>query len=328
MPQDIGPEISMANTRSHHGCLSKRDQEARAQTDKGSRKSTEHQISNAHDDGEYQIELLEYEWPDLPPIMDLKDAVCRKRVSLGINYLLPVDKGKNSIDSKFRTDLRAMFQEPYATEGFNYDENRITRSAKIHFNTNAVDTKWTRSHLINIPVCLNSESENIRKLYAHSAPAGGRSRTGMKVDKLKTRSSLFLPIKTRDQPEAQKLRKEVEEIIKSVQEDNDEYNENREKTSTKEKSEKFDKRKTVSAHNASIIEQTNNSHEADNNKEKFTAAKFVCYDQVKHAKPPKLCIPEQFKSEFLSNEKNQEIWEWLHYGESITDFEYFLTICG
>ena len=59
---------------------------------------------------EEHFELLEYEWPDLPPIPSMKDAVSRRRVSKGISYLLPVDKGRNSINNRFRTDLRAMFQ--------------------------------------------------------------------------------------------------------------------------------------------------------------------------------------------------------------------------
>ena len=59
---------------------------------------------------EHEIELLEYEWPDLPPLPTIKDAITRNRVSHGISYLLPVDKGRNSINNRFRTDLRAMFQ--------------------------------------------------------------------------------------------------------------------------------------------------------------------------------------------------------------------------
>lgn len=67
-------------------------------------------IPEEEEDDEQPFELLEYEWPDLPPIPSMKDAVSRKRVSQGISYLLPVDKGRNSINNRFRTDLRAMFQ--------------------------------------------------------------------------------------------------------------------------------------------------------------------------------------------------------------------------
>lgn len=81
--------------------------------------------------GDYQIELLEYEWPDLPPIPNMKDAIARNRVSNGISYLLPVDKGRNSINNRFRTDLRAMFQEPYASDTMNYDDTKVKLSAKV-----------------------------------------------------------------------------------------------------------------------------------------------------------------------------------------------------
>lgn len=333
MPQDIGPELHLARPKTHHGFSGAHpgtpgiNVRSHSATGSKSQKDTQQDTQEA----EHQIELLEYEWPDLPPIINLKDAVCRKRVSQGINYLLPVDKGRNSINSKFRTDLRAMFQEPYVTESFGYDDNRVVKSAKIHFRTNVVDTRWTTKHLKRIPVNLNSESENVRKLYAHSAPAGGRTRSGMSAEKLKTRSSLFLPIKARAHPEAQKLRKEVEDIIKSVQEDNDEYDAEKDdnpqlSTMYSDKTETKDKRKSIATHRASVCDDMISNVTPQVSKK--TAKQFETYDQLKNTKPPKALIPEQFKSEYLSDERNQEIWDWLHYGESITDFEYFLSVCG
>nr|KAG5705105.1 hypothetical protein BaRGS_030822 [Batillaria attramentaria] len=146
---------------------------------------------------EQDIELLEYEWPDLPPLPTIKDAITRNRVSSGISYLLPVDKGRNSINNRFRTDLRAMFQEPYASDDLQYDDNRVKLSAKVHFLSNTGDTKWSRHHLASIPVHLNADSEKMRRLYAHSAPTGGTASTRMGIDphKLRTRSNLFLPLK-------------------------------------------------------------------------------------------------------------------------------------
>lgn len=335
MPQDIGPRLRLARPKTHHGFSSanQRDHDARARirSSSGARKSPGYQQTDTQNESEQTIELLEYEWPDLPPMMHLKDAVCRKRVSRGINYLLPVDKGKNSIDSKFRTDLRAMFQEPYTTESSSYDDNRVTTSAKVHFRTNVVDTRWTKHQLRNVPVNLNCESENVRKLYAHSAPAGGRTRDGPMADKLKTRSSLILPIKAKAHPEAQKLRKEVEKIIKSVQEDNDEYDEDKEEMSSSQAQEKMDKaekRKSILRFRASVCEPDDDDVALESNQSKRTAEQFETYEQLKKAKPPKPKIPDQFKSEFLSYERNQEIWDWLHYGETITDFEYFLAVCG
>lgn len=337
MPQNIGPELRLARPQTHHGYTSlvrpRREHSSRSASASG-RVSTSGsgtrrtEGSSAPCESERQIELLEYEWPDLPPIINMKDAVCRKRVSQGITYLLPVDKGMNSIDSKFRTDLRAMFQEPYDTEGTNYDDSRIMKSAKIHFKTNVVDTKWTKQHLLDIPIRLNSDSEKFRKLYAHSAPARGRSCANTNGQNMKTRSSLFLPIKARAHPEAQKLRREVENIIKSVQEDNDEYNGDKDdyERSEPSKAGSPDKRKSIIGFRACDVEVE--EVEPDPREKKFTAEEYNTYDELKVAKPPKLLIPDQFKSEFLDSDKNQAIWDWLHYGESISDFEYFISVCG
>ncbi|KAK3094387.1 hypothetical protein FSP39_001076 [Pinctada imbricata] len=279
---------------------------------------------------EYHVELLEYEWPDLPPLPHFKDAITRKTVSKGISYLLPVDKGKNSINSQYRTDLRAMFQEPYSDENLlGFDEGKVKLSAKVHFDTNSADLKWSKKHLTSIPFSLNSESENVRRLYARSAPAGGSRGTGFSVDKMRTRSSLYLPMKTKAHPEALKLRKEVEEIVKSVQVVETDYDDNlytdkmeEETVETANTGKSFKNRGSIG--NVSVT----SSHYAKPGRLKLTAEKFSTYDQLRTAKPPKPTIPDVLKSRFLTPVKNQEIWEWLHYGEEMTEFEYFLSVCG
>ena len=314
MPQDIGPTLRrLPRPKTHTGVISH----------DGRVKSSDTQ--RTMEEGEQHIELLEYEWPDLPPIRDLKDAVTRQRVSRGITFILPVDKGKNSIDHRFRTDLRAMFQEPYATEKPGYDERKVTTSAKLHFQTNTVDTKWTRKHSEEVPVKVNSEAERIRKLYAHSAPAGGRSKVGVTKANTRTRSTLILPLKAKANPESMKLRKEVEKIIKSVQEDNDEYDEENDVEGPYDVDQK-NVRKSIYQFSQSALPATDHFEKMRQNI--LTAAGFSSYEELRNVKPQKLVIPDQFKSEYLSPEKNQGIWDWLHYGEVMTDFQYFLTICG
>jgi len=281
-------------------------------------------------DDEYHVELLEYEWPDLPPMPCMKDAITRQRVSKGISYLLPVDKGKNSINSRYRTDLRAMFQEPYADDDFGYDDNKVKLSAKVHFDTNSVDTKWTRKHFDSIPVKLNSDSENVRKIYASSAPPRGSRGIGIDVDKMRTRSSLFLPIKREEHPEAQKLREDVQKILQSVQmdEESDIIDEDEEMAIREQMTRKnsmFRKSKK------SVIIRESVGHAGMLPKQtrlKLTAEKFKSYAQLKKTKPPKKTIPERFSSEFLSTDKNQEIWDWLHHGEQMSEFQFFLSVCG
>ncbi|KAK3590134.1 hypothetical protein CHS0354_041185 [Potamilus streckersoni] len=313
MPEYIGPELRMARPRTT----------PTSQIRSKSRIETE--------DGEDQIELLEYEWPDLPPIMDMKDAVTRKRVSKGISYLLPVDKGKNSINSNFRTDLRAMFHEPYATEYHGYEDTKVTLSAKVHFDVNAVDTKWNKKHLMSVPINVNSESEKARKLYAQSAPAGGRA---IDEEKLRIRSNLYLPLKKTAHPEAVKLRKEVEGMVKSILEkDGSEIGEHDidsvNSTEGNIGSPTTTENKMTFRRHRSFVSSTGKSDiSIRNRKLKLTAVLFDSYEQLKKTQPPKPTIPAIFQSEYLSNDKSQRIWEWLHYGEEVTPFQYFLSVCG
>lgn len=50
---------------------------------------------------------------DLPPISSLKNALARRHIAAGIPYSLPVDHGRHSSQTHYRTDLRAVFQYPY-----------------------------------------------------------------------------------------------------------------------------------------------------------------------------------------------------------------------
>ncbi|XP_046567194.1 uncharacterized protein LOC124275631 [Haliotis rubra] len=287
--------------------------------------------------GEYEIELLEYEWPDLPPIPNMKDAITRRRVSNGITYLLPVDKGKNSINSHFRTDLRAMFQEPYASDDLKYDDGRVKLSAKVHFTSNTADTKWTKDHLRSLPVELNANSEQVRKLYTRSAPSSASASRRMGVDpgKLRKRSNLYLPIKARVPPEAIKIRKEVEKIIKSVQEDDGEYDESKgavHEDNVEDTTHVPERRKTLVFDDSMVMDGNQRVSSLTNRFKKIDSPygkqHFNSYEELRRAKPPRITIPVAFKSQFLSEEKNQEIWDWLHDGDALNDFEYFLSVCG
>jgi hypothetical protein len=56
--------------------------------------------------------------------------------------------------------------------------------------------------------------------------------------------------------------------------------------------------------------------------------RYNSYEELKNAKPPKPKMPDTLKSQFLNDEQNQEIWDWLHHGEELSEFEYFLSVCG
>jgi hypothetical protein len=204
-------------------------------------------------------------------------------------------------------------------------------SAHVHFDTNAVDTKWSKALLSKIPVEINSDSDKFRKLYARSAPVG-RSRTmGLDTDKIRTRSCRYLPMKTVHHPEAMELRKEVERIIRGVYSDNDESDDEAIKDVDEShlRNRRFSlfPRKT-SSYRQRFDTETDSFRSMKSHRLKLTAEKFQSYDQLKQCKPPKLIIPEMFCCKYITNERAQEIWDWLHYGEEMSEFEYFLSVCG
>lgn len=315
MPSEIrGPDLTLARPKTSPAVISRKGNQPKPN----------------ESSPEYHVELLEYEWPDLPPIPHMKDAITRQKVSKGISYLLPIDKAKNSIDNKYRTDLRAMFQEPYATDDFHYDDSRVKLSAHVHFDTNAVDTKWSKSLLKTIPVEINSDSDKFRQMYARSAPTGRSKTMGLDTDNVRTRSSLYLPMKTVHHPEAMELRKEVEEIIKSVYSDNGDTDDINEKADAE--SFHHGRRFSLFPRKSSVRTRRDTGTESlmstKHHRLKLTADKFDSYDQLRIAKPPKPTIPETFCCKFISKERAQEIWDWLHYGEEMSEFEYFLSVCG
>ena len=167
-----------------------------------------------------EYELLEYEWPDLPPLEQIREALARGRISKGVNYLLPVDKTKNSVEGVFRTDLRTMFKEPYLADGDGYSEEKIRRLSRFHFDTNTLPSverpKTQHANSRDLPI--NAESDAIRQLYTHSAPTNGIVGRDATTESLRQRSSLNFPIKQRLPPEAIKLKQEAERILRSVQE--------------------------------------------------------------------------------------------------------------
>ncbi|XP_069139980.1 uncharacterized protein [Argopecten irradians] len=285
-----------------------------------------HETSNdvEEEDEDYHVELLEYEWPDLPPLPRLKDAITRQKVSRGISYLLPVDKGKNSINNRYRTDLRAMFQEPYANDDNGYDDNKVKLSAQVHFDTNTVNTKWSKKHFDSIPIKLNSDSEKAKRLYVRSAPARGGRQSGIDPDKMRTRSSLFLPMKKEEHPEAAKLREEVKVILQSVQTDGESEADSQDAMNyQRRKSSVLRPRRGTVTYRDSIAATVNKQPRVV-----LTAENYKSYEDLKRTKTPKKTIPEPFQSKYLSLNENQQIWEWLHHGEEMSDFQFFLSVCG
>ena len=269
-------------------------------------------------------ERLEYEWPDLPPIDQIKTAITRRRVSMGMNYVLPVDKTKNSVENVYRTNLRVMFQEPYLQDVGGYNEARLKSSVSHHLQTNTVPSAFRGRKSDYTRYKLNSESEKVRKAYSHSAPPHGLTGKTLTADskQLQPRSNLYLPLKTRLPEEAVKLKKEAEKILKSVQEDDDLYDPDRDD----------DLRNAIGTHIDDLAKDRSRSHpKLDANPVPFfkKTSKFKDYEDLKNTKvSPKPEFPETIESPFLSHDKNLEIWDWLTKDEVVTEFTHFMSICS
>ena len=309
-------------------------------------------------------EMQVYEWPDLPPIGHIKNAIARQRVSQGVSYILPVHKTKSSVENVYRTNLRVMFQEPYLHEDPRaYDEVKLNQSMKHHFVPNKASSpvvpKHQKREMGTDHYQLNAESEKVRQLYNQSAPSTGvTGRCSIQMDNLRQRSSLFLPIKAKIPPEAARLKAEAEKILRSVQDEQeqrfDSSDSNPRPIDISTMPTAAHTRKSVtgdiltqlqdgSRRRASSLrlhrlstpnivafamtpEEKEQSSELQMTKK---ASMFNSYDALKTIRwPDKRHVPEDLPMPYVSQEKASDIWQWLHRGEDLNEFTYFLQVCS
>lgn len=289
-----------------------------------------------------EYELLEYEWPDLPPLEQIRDALARGRISKGIDYLLPIDKTKNSVDCLFRTNLRIMFKEPYLESPEHYNEDMILKLAKHHLNTNTLPD-------INRPKCkiidhststINQDSEKNRLMYSYSAPQQGIVGRNATVESLRQRSSLNFPQKQHLPPEAMKLKEEAERILKSVQEKEQDQEEEydpklhdrqilNEQAMGKYRRSPDKRRPLNSRRSLPSREMMKNLASRGRVPSKTKSAKFRSYDELKNSEIPiKRDMPSRLRSRYMSDNRSEAVWDWLNQDEQITDFTYFLEVCS
>ncbi|KAK0057890.1 hypothetical protein Bpfe_012543 [Biomphalaria pfeifferi] len=290
------------------------------------------------------FELLHYDWPDLPPIAAMKDAVCRKGISRGISYLLPVDKGSNSINCKYRTDLRAMFQEPYVQDDHQYNDSLISIRSKVHFLTNQGQTRWTPQLTRSVPIKLNTASESVRKTYSRSAPVNGK-RSGLGYG-LAPRGVYGLPLRTHARkseldPDLAKLKKEADDIISQTLMESD-------TGPVIEKGQEVPSDKTfafqtdscgsncpvqthlfprVHGNTGNMPVSTLDISQIDD-ADLSTKQKYEEFRSQLSRRCRVNRVPERYVSPFLHQDRNQDIWTWLHHGETISEFDYFMSKCG
>ncbi|ESO82719.1 hypothetical protein LOTGIDRAFT_155736 [Lottia gigantea] len=275
----------------------------------------------------FNIELLEYEWPDLPPLTHVRDAITRNKISRGISYILPLDP----ISSNFKPDLRAMFTQTNRGNSdkslFEHTKSRPT--SKTRYFSNSVDTNWADK---NIRLCspkLNSESDKVRKMYGRSAPchSSAKRRMGLDMQKSRQHSSLHVQIKAKEPPEAVQLREEVDHIIKTLKEDEGDFDiENEAVHGESDLSKEL--KNTPLDRKESIFKEQANSLSDKIETLRLGHKRFSSYQTLRETEPPKLVIPNPLRSTYLSDASNQHIWEWLHDGEQMSDFDFFLSVCG
>ena len=222
-----------------------------------------------------------------------------------------------------------------------YDEKHTQASVRHHLTPNTVPRPFTRKPTKHRDYQLNSESQRIRNLYFTTAPARGITGrlTTVDCDDLRPRSTLYLPIRVKLPPEAERMKQEAERILRSVREkaeaeydarnasENNNHAENDEKKikiTKKVKVKKIKKRARISVEGE--------DSEADKTmgiRIRRKIKKDVTYENFKRnipdTRPP---LPEPFESPYLNSEKNQEIWNWMTKGEPFDDFNYFIKICS
>ena len=290
-------------------------------------------------------ESADYEWPDLPPISEIKNAICRQRVSKGLSYLLPVDKTKNSVDGVYRTDLRVTFKGGYRADddsGRRFNDSRVRASTKHHFQTNTIVTYFRPESVPAISRRVNSESERALAEYAKSAPRTGISgrRTLGHFDNLRQRSQLYLPPHSHVPPEVIKLRQEAEKIVKSVLEKESPHGEAQLPVGLTKRRRRGRQPPRARSRGHVLFAETDTTHGddsdeireptvIDNVKLIRKASRFRNYDELKQLKiDAKRKTPATVQSQYLSTEKNDDVWNWLHCGLPANEFNYFLELCA
>ncbi|KAI0241719.1 hypothetical protein LSAT2_020169 [Lamellibrachia satsuma] len=284
-------------------------------------------------------ESADYEWPDLPPISEIKNAICRQRVSKGLSYLLPVDKTKNSIEGVYRTDLRVTFKGPYRNDddGHRFNDSRLRASMKHHFRTNTSVTYFRPESVPAIGRRVNSESERALAEYAKSAPRTGISgrRTLGHYDNMRRRSQLYLPPHIHVPPEVIKLRQEADKIVKSVLEKESPSGDATQPDGLSRRRKMQQQRALSRGH---VLFAETDATPGDTNREPVVidnvklirkASRFKDYEELKRQKiDPKRKTPATVQSQYLSSEKNDDVWNWLHCGLPTNEFNYFLEVCA
>lgn len=271
-----------------------------------------------------------YTWRKLPDISAYKNAIVRNKVCEGIMYLLPSNKNATSLARPYTAELGAMFNEPYHRfKPDEYNEENVTQSSKVHFSPNTYETRLSRYEQVKRnPNDLNNDSKKSYSMYNRLLRKNGRS------DGQEGRGNL--PIQLCVGQAEQELQQEVEKILTEAEVHeikHDRHNDD---------GDKVDQAVSPVGSDSKIVRFQDQQPETSQPEVKplrkvreFRAksyerksANFANYKQLRSAEVPEPQLPVELRSEYLDEQKTQEIWKWLNWDFKKTKFQHFLDVCS
>ncbi|KAF6032533.1 hypothetical protein EB796_009134 [Bugula neritina] len=292
-----------------------------------------------------------YSWNQLPDLCGYKSAIVRSKVCEGLMYLLPGNKNGASMARPYTADLGAMFHEPYLSFKPNeYNEENVRESSNIHFSPNThisrlkrYGEKRDRAHNIN--------SESRKKYQNYSLLVTSDSEK-------EKRASDNRPVVAKVGKAEEELQQEVQNIldevgVQTVREESEEgdsrpyssiFNNTKSRhnsDSNNQVSEVIESNNKSGLLNGKTRQQKVSQSESESSRSRASkiqdyrqhqyvkkSAKFKDFKELRETEVPKPELPDQLKSEYLSEEKIQEIWSWLHWDFKKSKLEYFIEVCS
>lgn len=285
-----------------------------------------------------------YAWNCLPNMSAYKTAIVRNKVCEGLMYLLPGDKNSTSLARPYTAELGAMFNEPYHNfKPDEYNEENVKQSSSVHFSPSTHKTRLSKHFPIRrLPHSLNTESKQAYNDYNALVLRSNQQMTGGA-----SKGNLLEPVKV---GEAElELQKEVQLLLDDV----DIHGALEEKEDSEEKlyssmlnssashrasSNPHNNHKSIrfsSTSNPVLQPDAGTSHGSPQKVQDFRqhyyhkkSAKFRDYKELREAEVPRPKLPEQLKTQYLSDQKTAEIWEWLHWDYKKSKLEHFIEVCS
>ena len=285
-----------------------------------------------------------YAWTRLPNMGAYKSAIVRNKVCEGLMYLLPGNKNSASLARPYTAELGAIFTEPYMNfKPQEYNEENVKQSSGIHFSPNTHITRLSKHRgARRIPPNLNSDS---RKSYNDYNALVSKKNKSINEE---SGGKGNLPVPVKVGPAEVELQNEVQHILDEVDVHGamDDSEGDRPYSSLYNSSAGrriSSNNKTNCANTASKTVRFNQnaatpiSTKADckPSVEEFRdhhydkkAAKFKDYKELRSADVPRPQLPEEYRSQYLSESKAAEIWDWLNWDFEKTKFEHFIEVCS